>query len=230
MSSTTISPTTFAADVTDRSRTRALLLAGAAAGPLYVGVSLAQAAGRDGFELARHQWSLLTLGSYGWIQIANFVLSGVLIIAGAVGLRRELGTGRGSRWAPRLLSVFGLSLIAAGTFRPDPALGFPVGTSDGPGEISWHGMTHFAAAGVGFTCLAVAAFVIARRYAAEGRRGFANFSRITGIAFLAGFACVASGAGSVAANLAFCAAVLLVFSWLTSVALDRRHQMTENDH
>lgn len=230
MTSTPISPTTFAADVTGRARTRTLLLAGAVAGPAYIVVALAQSAFREGFDLTRHQWSLLTLGSYGWIQIANLVITGVLIVAGAIGLRRELSTGRGSRWTPRLLGVFGVSLVAAGVFRPDPALGFPVGTPEGPGAISWHGMVHFAAAGVGFTCLAVASFVIARRYATEGRRGYALFSRITGIAFLAGFACVASGAGSVVANLAFTAAVLLVFSWLTAVALDRRRHIAENDH
>ena len=38
----------------------------------------------------------------GWIQTTNFVVSGLLSIAAAVGLRRTL-TGRGRNWAPRLL-------------------------------------------------------------------------------------------------------------------------------
>lgn len=210
--------------------TKTLLAYGIVAGPLYVVASLAQAFSREGFDPTRHQWSMLTLGQHGWIQTVNFILTGLMIIVAALGLSRQLATGRGARWTPRLLVVFGLSLIAAGTFIPDPALGFPVGTPEGPGQVSWHGMIHFGAAGVGFTCFAIACFVLARRYGQEGRRGFAIFSRITGIVFLAGFACVASGAGSVAANLAFTSAIALVFSWLTAVSLDRFRSVTRDQH
>ena len=34
------------------------------------------------------------------------------------------------------------SLIAAGVFRADPALGFPVGTPADAREVSWHGLAH----------------------------------------------------------------------------------------
>lgn len=210
--------------------TKTLLAYGVIAGPLYVGLSLAQVFTRDGFDPTRHQWSMLTLGEHGWIQTATFIVTGLMIIAAAIGLRRQLASGKGATWTPRLLTVFGLSLIAAGSFIPDPALGFPVGTPEGPGQVSWHGMVHFAAAGVGFTAFAIACFVLARRYAQDGRRGFTIFSRVTGIVFLAGFACVASGAGSVAANLAFTAAVALVFGWLTAVSLDRYRSAARGSH
>ena len=130
--------------------------------------------------------------SHGWVQIANLVLTGLMVVACAVGLRRALVSGPGARWAPRLLAVYGVSLVAAGVFRADPALGFPAGTPEGPGEVSWHGLLHFAAGGIGFTCLAAACFALARRYAADGRRGFARWSRATGVVFLTGFAMVAS--------------------------------------
>ena len=91
----------------------------------------------------------------------------------------------------------------------------------GPAAISWHGLLHFAAGGIGFTCLAIACFVLGRRYSAEGRRGWAAFSGLTGVVFLAGFAMVASSGGSQAANLAFTAAVILVWTWMTCVAVDR---------
>jgi hypothetical protein len=58
--------------------TRSLLGYGVLAGPLYVGVSLAQALTRDGFELTRHAWSLLSNGSLGWLQIANFLVTGLM--------------------------------------------------------------------------------------------------------------------------------------------------------
>ena len=48
-------------------------------------------------------------------------------------------------------------------------------------------------AGFGFLCLVAACFVVASRYAAEGRRGWAAYSRITGVVFLAGFAGVTTG-------------------------------------
>ena len=48
--------------------TKSLLGYGVIAGPIYVVVALAQAVTREGFDLARHQWSLLANGSNGWIQ------------------------------------------------------------------------------------------------------------------------------------------------------------------
>ncbi len=201
--------------------TRSLLGYGVIAGPFYVAVALLQAITRDGFDLARHQWSLLANGGPGWIQVANFVLTGLMVIAFAVGLRRALAGGAGARWAPRLVAVFGASMIAAGVFRADPALGFPAGTPDGPTAISWHGMVHFVAGAVGFTCIAIACLVIARRYSREGHRGWAVYSRVTGIVFLAGFAMVASAGGAPAANLVFTAAVIAIWAWIAVVAANR---------
>ena len=59
--------------------TRSLLGYGAVAGPFYVCVSLAQALTRDGFDLSRHPWSVLENGPLGWIQSANFVLTGAMV-------------------------------------------------------------------------------------------------------------------------------------------------------
>lgn len=198
--------------------TRSLLGWGAVAGPFYVVVSVVQGLTRAGFDFTRHQWSLLQNGDLGWVQIANFVLTGLMLVAFAVGLGRALTSGRAARWAPRLTAVFGLSMVAAGIFTADPALGFPAGAPQGAGEVTTHGIVHFASAGVGFTAIAAACFVVARRYAADGARTLAKFSRVTGIAFLGGFLCVASG-GGVVANLLFTAAVCLVFAWIAAVAV-----------
>ena len=125
--------------------TRSLLGWGAVAGPFYVAVSLAQASTRDGFDLTRHPWSLLENGSLGWIQSANFVLTGAMVAAFAVGLARA-GAGR---WAPRLLALYGAGLAAAGLLTADPMAGFPVGTPAGPAQApSWHGTLHLAAGGI----------------------------------------------------------------------------------
>jgi hypothetical protein len=81
---------------------RNLLLCGIVAGPLFIAISLIQAFTRTGFDLARHPISLLGLGSLGWVQIANFVVCGVLYVLGAVGLRSVLQPGRGSPLFPLL--------------------------------------------------------------------------------------------------------------------------------
>jgi hypothetical protein len=197
---------------------KSLLVWGVVAGPFYVAVSLAQALTREGFDLTKHAWSLLSNGELGWIQIANFTLTGLMVVAAGVGLRRALTPGRGSKWGPLLIGVYGVSLVGAGIFRADPAQGFPAGTPAEAAEVSWHGMLHFMAGGIGFLCLIAACLVLGSRFARDGKPGLAWFSRITGIAFLAGFAGIASGShGPV--TLAFVAAVLLVWSWLTTVSL-----------
>lgn len=204
--------------------TRALLGCGVIAGPVYVLTSVVQGLTRDGFDLTRHQWSLLENGDLGWIQIANFVGTGAALLAFAVGLGRTLAGSRrrSAQVAAWLTGTFGASMLAAAVFHPDPALGFPPGTPDGPGDVTTTGILHFACAGVGFTAIAVACFIVAHAFTVDGTRTMARFSRVTGLVFFAGFACVASGSGSIVANLIFTAAVVLVFGWIATVAIDRR--------
>ena len=199
--------------------TKSLLGYGVIAGPVWVAVSLAQALTRDGFDLRRHEWSLLADGHLGWIQVANFLLAGLMVLAAAAGLRRAFAGPGGSRWVPRLVAGYGLGLVGAGIFRADPARGFPVGTPDGPGAVSWHGMLHLVTAMIGFGCLIAACVVLGRRLSAEGRRAWAAYSLGTGVVFLAGFAGVASGSASVAINLAFTGAVLLAWAWVSAVSV-----------
>jgi hypothetical protein len=198
--------------------TRALLACGVVAGPLYVLVSATEALTRDGFDLVRHPWSLLANGDLGWVHVANLLVAGLLTVAFAAGLRRVLRPGRGGTSVPRLVGVYGLSLVAAGVFRADPAMGFPPGTPEGAAEVTWHGVLHFALGGVGFVCLVVACLLVAGRFAAEGRQGWARFSRATGVLFLAGFVAVAAGAGAAWSNVAFTAAVVLAWSWVSALA------------
>ncbi|HEU4425371.1 MAG TPA: DUF998 domain-containing protein [Pilimelia sp.] len=193
--------------------TRSLLGYGVIAGPVFVAVALSQALTRDGFDLGRHAWSLLANGHLGWIQVTNFIVVGLMTVAAAVGLRRALT----QQWVPLLIGAYGVSLIGAGIFRADPAAGFPVGTPETT-AVSWHGMLHFMIGGIGFLCLIAACFVLASRFSRAGRRGWAWSSRITGVVFLAGFAGIASGSHG-PTTLAFVAAVLIVWAWLTAVSV-----------
>jgi hypothetical membrane protein len=200
-------------------RTRSLLGWGVLAGPVYVLVGLAQALTRDGFDLARHDLSLLANGSPGWIQIANLVATGLMTVAAAAGVRRVWRGGRGGSWGPVLLGVYGTGLVAAGVFTADPAFGFPPGTPEGPGPVSWHGLLHLIAGGIGFLALVAACFVIARRFTAEQRRRWALVSRLTGLVFLAGFIGIASGSGNPATVIGFWVAVVAAWAWISALSL-----------
>jgi hypothetical membrane protein len=205
-------------------RTRALLACGVVAGPLYIVVGLAQAFTRDAFDLRRHALSLLSNGSLGWIQITNFVVTGLLFTACAVGMRRELRGGRGGRWAPLLIGVAGLGIFAAGWFVADPADGFPRGTPAGqPATMTWHSGLHFTFAGIAFLCLIAACFVLARRLAAEGARGMTAYSLVTGVVFLASWVALLASPGHAAVNLAFAVGALNGLAWVSVMAARLRN-------
>ncbi|TMR88367.1 DUF998 domain-containing protein, partial [Nonomuraea basaltis] len=198
---------------------RPLLGFGVVAGPLYVTVALAQAFTREGFDLARHPWSFLANGDLGWIQTANFVVTALATMACAAGLRRALASGRGARWAPRLVAAFGASMAGAAIFPADPAMGFPAGTPEGPGAITLTGTLHMAVGGVGFLCMVAACYVMASRFARDGSKGWAVYSRVTGTLFLGSFVGIASGGGVTWANLTFVGGILAIWSWLSLVSL-----------
>jgi hypothetical protein len=215
--------TAVAAATTSRTdTTRTLLTAGAVAGPLWAAVSLAQAVTRDGFDITRHPLSALSTGSLGWLQIANFVVAGVLAVAGATGLRRVL-TGRpGGTWAPRLVRSAGVGLIAAGVLVMDPAGGFPAGAPEGmPATMSWHSIGHMVAGTITFISLIAACYVLARHFAKAGSRVLPTAAAASGTALLAGWAWASAGGAAGSLTLAVGAIAALLFV-STTAALYRR--------
>ncbi len=75
--------------------------------------------------------SLATLGPHGWWQVANFILSGLLLTAFAVGVHRGVVSGRRAALGPTLLGLAGVGMVLLGS-KTDP-----------PGaQQSWHGLIH----------------------------------------------------------------------------------------
>src|SRR5262249_11402276 len=149
---------------------------------------------RDGFDLTRHTWSLLSTGDLGWLQIANFLVTGGLIMAAAVGVRQALRGQRGGTWGAILIGIFGLGMFAAGLVTADPMDGFPRAPRAGPpAATSWHGLLHLVSASLGFLAMIAACFVFARRFAGMDQRGWAAASIATGVIFFAAFVGIASG-------------------------------------
>jgi hypothetical protein len=193
--------------------TRSLLGYGVLAGPLYLVVGLIQALTRRGFDLLHDDLSLLANGSLGWIQMANLILAGLMTTAAAIGIRRALPA---SRWGARLIAGCGIGYVLAGVFTADPMNGFPVGTPPGPPTaMSWHSLLHLVAGGLAFLCLIAACFVLARRLP----RGWAVYSRATGVLFLLSFLGIASGSGSAVVVLGFWFGVILSWAWLAAVSV-----------
>jgi hypothetical protein len=172
-----------------------LLAAGVIGAPTFVVVLLVQMGTREGFDPREHPLSLLSQGDLGWVQVTNFVVTGLLFVAAAVGMRRALHPGRAGTWGPVLVGVFGVSMIWAGVFVTDPALGFPPGTPDGvPDQQSWHSILHAIAPVTANVGLVVAGLVFARRFAGRGEPGWAAYSVASAVVYLGlGFAAFPAG-------------------------------------
>ena len=99
----------------DQPSTGRLLTLAGAAGPLYGFVGAVEALTRPGFSLAHHDLSLLSNGTFGWIHSTLLVVTGVLVIAGAVGIGRAAP---GSVWGPRLLASTAPACAELGYFAP----------------------------------------------------------------------------------------------------------------
>lgn len=195
--------------------TRLLLGCGVVAGPLYLVLGMAQALTREGFDLARHPLSLLANGPGGWVQTGNFLLTGALVLAAAVGLARVLRPN--GRWASRCLGGFGAGMIVAGVFPADPVDGFPPGTPEGfPTSISTTGLVHFAAGGLGFAFLAAAGFLAAWALWRRDAPVLAAVSLLSGAVVGFGFF---GGMALPLGILGIWAAVVVGFAWLSFLSL-----------
>jgi hypothetical protein len=165
------------------SLTRILLLCGAVAGPLFIILVLIQDYTVPDFNPRLHLLSQLSLGEWGWVQITNFVLAGVLNLLYAAGLWRRLHPGRAGTWGPLLIGAYGLGLIVVGVFRTDPASGFPPGVVT-PTQPSWHGAIHALGGLFVFVVLAAALVVFARCFLARKERGWAFYCLISAVLIL----------------------------------------------
>jgi hypothetical membrane protein len=166
--------------------TRSLLGYGVVVGPFYLLLGVAQGLLRPGFSFARHPLSVLANGDYGWVQTTNFALSGLMVIAAAIGIARVVG--RGARATSWTLAAFGAGVALAAIFRADALEGFPVGTPLGPPtSISTMGLTHFLVSALAFTCFGVSALLAAPMLARRGERAMSRLSLASGLVMLLGF-------------------------------------------
>jgi hypothetical membrane protein len=115
---------------------RKLLVAcGFAAPILFIGTFLIEGATRPGYDPWAEFVSLLSLGSDGWMQVANFLASGWLLLAFSVAVLHAVRVRAAPRLAPIVFSTMGLGLVAAGAFATDAA----------ETPLTLHGELHYVA-------------------------------------------------------------------------------------
>jgi hypothetical membrane protein len=134
-----------------------LLVLGAAGPIIFIVAYLLNGALQPGYSSWHDSISTLSLAPYGWVQIINFMLYGVLTLCFAQGLKHA---GVSNAWGFVLLVIAGLGLLVIGPFRTDPVLGFPAGD---PSTVTVVGSVHSLASLVVFLAFPAAALAMSRR-------------------------------------------------------------------
>ena len=130
---------------------------------LFVAVFLIEGAIRPGYNALSTFVSALSLGPRGWIQIANFLLFGLLLFIFTRALVREFQSGKGSRAGITLLTITAFCFFFSGPFVMDP-----VGTP--PNQATLHGTVHGILGAIAFMLMPISMFVYWRRFKSDPDR------------------------------------------------------------
>lgn len=196
-----------------------LLWAGAFAPILFTLVYTIDGLSFPGYDTIRRPTSDLSLGPYGWIQIINFVVLGMVMIGLALAIRSYRNPLSSSKWIPRLIGFFGVGLVIAGLFLTDPKPGYPPGPA--MAGFTLHGAVHQVGSLFAFGSLLIVCFVAARHlWRTPSWRGWAVYSLASGLLMMAslagfGFAMAVNGPAGI---LERCAGSIGL-AWMTLTAL-----------
>jgi hypothetical protein len=204
---------------------RAGLIAGAVAGPLFMTTALVEGARRADYHPARHPISSLALGPRRSVQVANFLLAGALYGGFAVGLRWSTPPASGTRGVSTFVANVAAGLVVSGLFRTDPVSGYPPGTPNAA-ELTGTGMVHNLAAMPLVVGVSGAAFVEGACSLRAGRRAWAGYCLASGLLMPSTFVLAGAGFGQQPrlvgrAGLLQRISVCAGFGWLTSLAIRR---------
>ena len=160
------------------SATSVLLACGVVGPPLFISTFLLDGATRPGYNAWRNFVSQLSTGDRGFVQVANFIVLGMLALGFAAGLARLRLTS-----IAIVQGVYGTAILTAGIFVTDPGLGYPPGV---PQAQTTRGVIHGVAALAAFTSNALACFVTAFAVRGDPRwRGWFGYSLVSGTLVLA---------------------------------------------
>jgi len=191
------------------------LLVGVSTAVVFVAVLFVEGARRAGYDPTYHTGSELSLGDRGWIQTANFLQMGVGMFAFALGVDRTLDAPVGAA----LLGIFGVGMVVAGVFRPDPLRGYPPeapnGTRDG---VSVNHRIHDVISGpVAFLAIFGACLVLAGRLDGVWRL-YTLLTAIVGLVLTVGTA-LSYQRDAAKTGLVQRALILVYWSWIVLLGL-----------
>ena len=141
----------------------------------------------------RHPVSSLSIGDTGWIQIADFLICGTLVILFSIGLRRTIKPSYGAVTGPLMIGLAGVGLVGAGFFSTDPIYGYPTNLPLRLAQFTMHGHLHDFFSIFLFVCLPIAFYIYRRHFIAVGKRKWALYSLLASFAMLLTFFLAAAG-------------------------------------
>lgn len=148
--------------------------AGVIGSVLFVIVFIIEGWLRQNYDSFKMYISELALGPRGWIQIANFVIFGILLLIFTLSLVDKFKEVKGSKIGPVLIAIIGINFIIAGIFVIDPSA-----------EKSLHGIIHSISSTLIFFLAAVSCFIFFHLFQEDSRwRNLSWWTLITGIAII----------------------------------------------
>jgi hypothetical protein len=187
-------------------------------GPLvFVAVFLVEGRLRPGYDPRGMFVSELSLGPRGWVQAANFLVSGTLIALFGWGLRAAFSHGVAARFGPLLVQIMGLSLLLSGFFPTDPSAIFD--------QHSSPGIAHGILGAVFFSLSPIACLVFARRFRTDAAwRGFAPWTLLAAALLLVGIVALKASQFPASALFAWKGLIqrgllVVVMGWLCALAV-----------
>jgi len=127
---------------------------------LFVLVFTLEGALRPGYNALSTYVSALSLGPRGWIQMTNFVVFGILLLAFTRVLAAEFKDGKASRGGLILLTIIGFCYLLSGPFVMDPT-GTPLN------QTTVHGTLHGIFGAIVFLLMPISCFVYLRRFSVD---------------------------------------------------------------
>ena len=150
-------------------------LAGMFGAIIFVAIFVIEGWLRPSYDSMSMFVSALSLGSRGWIQVLNFEIVGVALLAFSRGVAAEFKDGMASRAGPLLLAIVGLGLLLSGPFVMDPVTTPFV-------HMSWHSKLHYLFGAFVFSFGPISCFVFFRRFRTDSNwRSLKQVTLLSGI-------------------------------------------------
>ena len=189
----------------------------------------------DGFTRARydplrHPISSLAIGQRGWIQVLNFIMVGLSVVAFAFGLAYTRRDRKALLAAALCLAAAGVGLIGAGVFVTDAVFGYPSEAPLALEQFSDRGRLHSAFSRWFFRGIPLAAFIFCYEFARQGKQRWAVYSAASGLGMIA--VIILSGLGfnrtldlAMVAGLLQRSSIIIGLLWVTLLAAHLLHRV-----